>query len=334
MNSESSQRQVFLIGNGPTAAAALSSLLQEFQVCGIARDLSSSAEDSVRSIAKGKDIPVFPLQSPKEIAAQIAELHPDCVVISSFNRILPASILSLCNFVNVHFSPLPRYRGRANVNWALINGEATAAISIHTVVPGLDSGNILYQEEIPIEPRDTANSLYERLNSIQEQELGRAVLRLLNGDKGRPQNHSDATYGCARIPTDGEIDWSDSTATIDRLIRALAPPSPGAYTWFEGQQLIISSAIPIPDPPCYQGRIPGRVVGRSPSEGWVDVLTGDTILRLWEVIPSSGNPGVPATIIKSTRDTLGLSKHFLLQQIRSLEKRLAQLENQIEVQKG
>src|SRR5436190_9786350 len=197
--------RVFLIGNGPTASAAITSLLSQFTVCGVVRDLNGSGNDPVRSIAEKENIPVFPLQRPKEIAAQIAEMRPDAVVISSFNRILPAEILSLTRFVNVHFSPLPRYRGRANVNWALINGDSTAAISIHTVVPGLDSGNLLFQEEIPIKSDDTAYSLYERLNAIQERELGPAVLRMLNGDEGRPQDHSRATYGCARVPSDGEI---------------------------------------------------------------------------------------------------------------------------------
>jgi methionyl-tRNA formyltransferase len=334
MSRDSNQYKVFLIGNGPTTEAAFTSLTKELRVCGIVRDLPSTGEDPVRALAQSHNIPVFPFQKPKEIASQIAEIRPDAVVISSFNRVLPASILALCKFVNVHFSPLPRYRGRANVNWAIINGESIAAISIHTVVQGLDSGNILYQEEIQIEPRATTNSLYERLNKIQERELGHAVLRMLNGDEGQPQNHSQATYGCARIPSDGEIDWCSTTAAIDRLVRALAPPSPGAYTWFEGQQLIISRADPLPDPPCYQGRVSGRIVGRSSSEGWVDVLTGDSILRIFEIVTPSGTACLPAGIIKSTRDTLGLSKQFLLQQVRTLERRLAELENRSNPQRG
>src|SRR6202008_1176253 len=98
----------------------------------------------------------------------VTELHPDVVVISSFSRILSAEVLALSRFINVHYSPLPRYRGRANVNWAIINGEPTAAISVHMVRPGLDDGEILYQEEIDIGPKDTATTLYERLNAIQE----------------------------------------------------------------------------------------------------------------------------------------------------------------------
>src|SRR5881392_1694862 len=108
---------------------------------------------------------------------------------------------------------------------------------------------------------------------------------MLNGDEGRPQNHDEATYGCARVPEDGEIDWNAKTEAIDRLIRALAPPFPGAYTYLEGEPLTISRDVPLVSPPRYEGRVPGRVIGRSSSEGWVDVLTGDSVLRLLEVAP-------------------------------------------------
>ncbi len=193
------------------------------------------------------------------------------------------------------------------------------------VVPGLDSGNLLYQEEIAISPTDTAGSLYERLNAIQERELGAAVLRMLLGDEGRPQNHALATYGCARVPADGEIDWRSSTAAIDRLIRALTP-FPGAFTFFETERLAISRAVPVTDAPVYEGRVPGRVSGRSSLEGWVDILTGDGVIRLLEVIDSSGKTLLPASLLKSTRATLGLSTLELLDRISALEARLASLE--------
>jgi methionyl-tRNA formyltransferase len=318
---------VMLLGNGPTALAALRSLTGRCLVGAVVRDLAVSDEDPVRALADAEGVPVFALNRGDEIAGLIATIQPDAVVVSSFNRILAPSVLSLSRFLNVHYSPLPRYRGRGNVNWALINGEPAAAISIHAVAPGLDSGNLFYQEEIPIGPDDTVSSLYERLNAIQECVLAGIVLRMLEGDCGRPQDHSKATYGCARVPADGEIDWRSSTAQIDRLIRALTPPFPGAFTYFEMQPLIISRAIAALDAPIYQGRVPGRIVGRSAAEGWVDVLTGDGVLRLLEIVPASGGPPAnPAGLIKSTRVTLGLSKQDLLRRISALENRLAVLE--------
>jgi methionyl-tRNA formyltransferase len=317
---------VVLIGYGPTALGALRSLIRLCRVGAVVRNTSDSNCDPVQSLAEGEGIPVCPLTQPAEIAKLIGNIQPDAVVISSYNRIIPPAVLKLSRFINVHYAPLPRYRGRANVNWALINGEPSAAISIHMVAPGLDSGNLLYQEEISIGPTDTAATLYERLNAIQERQLGDAVLRLLLGDEGRPQDDAQATYGCTRVPADGEIDWRASTVAIDRLIRALAPPLPGAFTFCETERFTISRAVPVWDAPVFEGRVPGRVVGRSKAEGWVDVLTGDGVLRLLELVDSSGNALRPALCLKSTLATLGLSKADLLDRIRALEARLTALE--------
>jgi methionyl-tRNA formyltransferase len=206
------------------------------------------------------------------------------------------------------------------VNWSIINDEPAAGISIHLVAPNLDSGNLLFQEAVSIRPDDTATSLYDRLNSIQERELGAAVIRAVAGDPGIRQS-GQATYGCARGPDDGEIDWGQPTNVIDRLIRALTPPFPGAFTHLETQRLVILRAAPLFDPPVYTGRVPGRVVGRSRAEGWVDVLTGDGVLRVFDIVPAASSNSIPAaSLIRSTRTTLGLSHLDLLRRIAALEK--------------
>jgi methionyl-tRNA formyltransferase len=317
---------VLLLGDGPTALPALRSLIQSCHVVGVIRASDDIEHDPVRICATKFGIPVLPFQHLNDLPRIITQFRPVAVVISSFNRILPQEVLSRGCFINVHYSPLPRYRGRANVNWALINGEPIAAISIHTMSSGLDSGNILFQEEIPIQPDDTAATLYRRLNSIQERELGRVVVRALAGVVGVPQDHKNATYCCARIPDDGEINWSQSTVDIDRLIRALTPPFPGAFSHLKGQRLIIVRSGPLCNPPNYVGRVPGRIVRRSSADGWVDVLTGDGILRVFEVIPESGEVSSAAALITSTRATLGLSRLDLLRRINALESRLAALE--------
>lgn len=318
--------RVLLLGDGPTTLTALRSLTACCNVVGVLRAAGDTVVDPVRAYAVPHGIPVRPLEQLGELPRIVTELHPDVVVISSFSRILSAEVLGLSRFINVHYSPLPRYRGRANVNWAIINGEPTAAISVHMVRPGLDDGEILYQEEIDISPKDTATTLYERLNAIQERELGAAVLRVVAGDTGRLQDQSAATYGCGRGPDDGEIDWRQPTAAIDRLIRALTPPFPGAFTHLEGLPLRILRAAPAPNPARYEGRVPGRVVGRSRREGWVDVLTGDGVLRLFDVANDTRGETSAASVLLSTRATLGLSKLDLLRRIESLETRLRLLE--------
>jgi methionyl-tRNA formyltransferase len=318
---------VLLIGLGPTTLTALKSLLIECKVQGIVRprDLTSKEADPVFSLAEQVSIPIFSDPSQKEIQSLILKFRPDCVVVSSYNQILPKDMLELSTFINVHYSPLPQYRGRANVNWALINDEPCAAVTIHKISPDLDEGNILFQQLIPICNDDTITALYGRLNDIQEQHLGETVLKTLNGYKGTEQNSAEATYSCTRLPEDGEINWSKSTRSIDCLTRALASPFHGAYTYFQGEKLLIWAAKTVNNPPTYIGRIPGRVIGRSKGEGYIDVLTGDSVLRIFEVQFEGSEKTAAANIIKSTKSTLGLKTSDLLNRIQTLEQEILRL---------
>ncbi|MBH8561055.1 methionyl-tRNA formyltransferase [Nostoc sp. CENA67] len=319
---------VLLIGIGTTTFSALKSLLAKCNVQGVVRniDAESYADDPVVSLAEQAGIPIFSDTSQKQIKSLILQFQPDCVVVSSYNQILPPELIELSTFINVHYSPLPYYRGRANVNWAIINDEPCAAITIHKISPGLDEGNILFQQLIPIGLNDNVADIYNKLNQIQEENLQDTVIKTLNGYEGIPQNHTEATYCCTRLPEDGEINWSASTIAIDCLIRALVSPFPGAYTYFQGKKLLVWQAKPVDNPPLYVGRIPGRVIGRSKAEGFVDVLTGDGILRIWEVQFPGEQKTAPANIIKSVKSTLGLSKSDLLNRIQILEEQIIKLQ--------
>lgn len=324
---------VLLLGDGPTALTALRSLVRPCEVVGVLRSATDQDDDPVTVFAAEAGVPVSAVAGLGALAAAVSELRPAAVAISSFRQIVPPSILALSQFVNVHYSLLPRYRGRANVNWAIINGEPAAGISIHRVSPDLDGGNLLFQETVPIGANDTITDLYARLNAIQERELGEAVVRATAGDPGVTQDPSRSTFGCSRVAADGEIDWSRPSDVVDRLIRALGPPFPGAFTHLETEQLLIVRATPIINPPVYAGRIAGRVVGRSSAEGWVDVLTGDGVMRIFEVASHAGSPSPAAAVIRSTRVTLGLSRLDLLRRIKEFEGRLAALE-QLVVARG
>lgn len=317
---------VLLIGMGLTALSALDSLAAAFNVVGIARSIGEpSAADPVAARAVELGVPIFPSVLPADIEELVRRLRPDCVVVSSYNRILRPEALGLSRFVNVHYSPLPLYRGRANVNWAIINGDSDAAISIHEITPGLDAGNILFQQRIPIRERDTVADLYSVLNDVQREHLADTVRRFLEGHVGEPQAESGATYGCTRLPEDGEIDWRATTTQIDRLVRALVEPFPGAYTYFKGQRLIVWKAAPLVNAPQYAGRVPGRVVGIERSGGYVDVLTGDGVLRLSEVQPSGAGRTAAADVIRSIRDTLGLRVVDLHERVQALEQQITQI---------
>jgi methionyl-tRNA formyltransferase len=317
---------VLLVGLGPTTATALEALAARFTVLALVRE-GDADSDPVIARARELGVRVIPDAAIAAIDAAVDDLRPDCVVVSSFHRILPDALLSKCPFVNVHYALLPKYRGRANVNWAILNGERATGISIHEMAPGLDAGNILFQAAVPIEPDDDVTRLYDRLNGLQGAALSAAVERLLSGDHGEPQDERQATYGCTRLPDDGEIDWSAPTAAVHNLVRSLTPPFPGAFTYFEGRRLTVWRARPVSDAPRYDGRVPGRVVRVSRAEGSVDVLTGDGVLRILEVHPDGGDRVAAAQVVRSVKATLGLRTADLLRRIEQLERRVSELES-------
>src|SRR5204863_8719205 len=110
--------------------------------------------------------------------------------------------------------------GVSKVTWAAIDGERETGISLHVLAPGLDAGNVLFQQAVPIGPADTVTDLYERLNALQREHLGAVVLRHLAGDDGRPQDEAAASYGCTRLPRAGQIGWSAPTRRAFDLVRA------------------------------------------------------------------------------------------------------------------
>jgi methionyl-tRNA formyltransferase len=317
---------VLLLGLGPTTLSALEALSKRFHVVGLVRAvIGQEAADGTVLRARALGVPVHTDASLPAITALIKELRPACVVVSSYDRILPPPLLGACPFVNVHYAPLPRLRGRASVNWALINGQPSTAVTIHTLVPGLDAGGILYQQRIPIGVTDTVADLYEQLNRLLGEALADAVQRRLDGDEGTPQAEADASYGCTRLPEDGEIDWAAPTAVIDRLVRALVEPYPGAFTYLGAVRLWIPRAVPLDDAPCYEGRIPGRVIGVSRAHGFADVLTGDGVLRILEARRDGGASVRASELITSVRMTLGLRVGDLLTRLAVLEGELAAL---------
>jgi methionyl-tRNA formyltransferase len=323
--------KVLLVGKGPSARTALESLAERFTVVGVVRSVRQRAgqEDEVRRCARDLGVPVLTDTSVSGLERALAQRRPDAAVISSYDRILDARVLDHCPFVNVHYSLLPRYRGLAAVQWAIINGEPELGITIHSVTKDLDAGNILYQEKVRPGPHQTAEDIYGELNGIQRRILGETIARHLDGYAGVPQDESAATHACARMPEDSEIDWSDPTHRIYGQVRAfhgaLSIPYPPAYSYLGSCRISITRAAPVQDAAPYAGRVPGRVVGRSSSDGHVDVLTGDGVLRIHEVMTGDHVVCPASAVIRSTKHTLGLRAGELLEHIEALSRRLDEL---------
>lgn len=301
---------VVMLGYGEMAESALLSLAERFKVVTVVTppldsDLYRlSSEIAVEKTAHALRVPIVRTNSNKEIEALIKKLQPQALVICSYYKILGPDILKLTKCINVHGGDLPRWRGRANFNWVIILDKKKMGVTVHEVIPNLDAGNIFAQYSIPISERETIASLYDKTNVVIRRNLGQVVEKVLKGYKGKPQR-GQSTYCCTRLPQDGYIDWSLSSIEIDRLIRALTKPFPGAFTYFKGEKMNIwSSEIP-KNPLKYVARIPGRIIQIHKGLG-VEVLTGDSSIILKEVT-YTGKNGTADDFINTVKASLGFN---------------------------
>jgi methionyl-tRNA formyltransferase len=202
------------------------------------------------------------------------------IVVVAYGHILPSVLLRMPPWgcVNIHASLLPRYRGPAPIQRAVINREPETGVTIMKMDSGLDTGDILLSRSTPIGPDDTAATLHDRLASI-----GASLLLETLGDletvfaAATPQDEALATYAPMLTKAHGRIDWSKSADDIDALIRG-TQPWPGAYTFLEGRRLKVFRGQVVPRE---AGRPPGTVVTSPTEELWV--ATGNGILSLVEV---------------------------------------------------
>ena len=304
------KNSVVLLAYGETGPFALKSLVELFNVKFIVTppqdpNLFRRAEElEVEKLAKKKRIKIVQTNDNKVIEELVRETKPDALVISAYNRILPKSLLDLTKCINVHHGDLPNWRGRANFNWAIIMGRDRVGLTIHDAAVELDSGNIYKQYIITILKKETIATLYAKANKLIEKNLGLTVKEVINGYKGRPQK-GEATYVCTRLPGDGYIDWSLSSIEIDRFIRGLIKPFPGAFTYFKGEKMNVwSSEIP-KKPLKYIGRIQGRIIRIHKGFG-VEVLTGDSSIILKDVT-YGGKDGRADEFINTVMASLGFN---------------------------
>ena len=177
---------------------------------------------------------------------QIKQLQPDFFVVLAFGHILPENILQLPRFgtINIHASLLPKYRGPAPVQWAIINGESETGITTMLMDRGVDTGDILLSQKEPIFPEDTAATLHDRL-AVCGAELLIKTLQSYASDhiKPIPQDHNKATYAPLLKKQDGHIRWQKPAGELDAFIRGMTP-WPGAFTFHNKNRLKILKAAP------------------------------------------------------------------------------------------
>jgi methionyl-tRNA formyltransferase len=176
--------------------------------------------------------------SRPQVAQEIGGAAPDFIFSFYYRRMIPASLLALARrgALNMHGSLLPKYRGRAPVNWAVLNGETETGASLHYMVEKPDAGPIVDQERVRIGPDDTAGEVATRVTEAAAIVLRRSLPKLIAGTADtRPIDLEQGSYFGGRRPGDGEFRWTWPAARIHNLVRAVAPPFPGAFAGLAGR---------------------------------------------------------------------------------------------------
>jgi methionyl-tRNA formyltransferase len=208
---------------------------------------------SVRDLAAAHGLPVVTpgdVNAPEEVE-RIRALRPDALLSCYYRKILGPELLAIPprGAFNMHGSLLPRFRGRAPVNWVLVKGETVTGVTLHCMTEKPDRGDIVGQKAVPITDEDTALTLHRRCAAAAG-DLMREVWPLIESGKAPrvPQDPSKASYFGRRRPEDGRIDWSQPARACWNLVRAVTHPYPGAFTFAGGAKLFIWQASPVSGP--------------------------------------------------------------------------------------
>ena len=237
----------------------------------------------VKAAALAHNIPVYQPEKVREpeFVETLKNLKPDVIVVVAFGQIIPASILEIppMGCINVHASLLPKYRGAAPIQWAVIDGEKESGVTIMYMDTGLDTGDMLAKTVVLLEEDETGGSLFDKLSDAGAKLLVETLTKLELGQVKPEKQPKDSPNAYARMikKTDGLIDWNQDAESIERLIRGMNP-WPSAYSYLDGKTLKIWIASVCGEETKNQS---GTVV-RTDKTG-IYVQTGKGVLRLDEL---------------------------------------------------
>lgn len=261
----------------------------------------------VKEFAQKKGIPVIQPQSLKETAAQqtLAAWQPDLMVVVAYGLILPPEVLQIPvhGCINVHASLLPRWRGAAPIHRAIAAGDTKSGVAIMRMDADLDTGDVLAEAQLNIDPAETTGSLHDKLI-----ELGRPLLRQVVDQipdiftSAKVQDDSQATYAKKILSAEAAINWNQSAREIDCWVRALNP-APGAFTLIDGERVKVWQTTPLDG--CGK---PGEILAIS-SEG-VEVASGQGSLQLQRLQLAGKSPMDAAEVVRGHPQTFVPGKFF------------------------
>lgn len=206
---------------------------------------------SVAELASHAGIAVITPESASEseVQARISAIRPDYIFSFYYRQMIPMSVLNLARIapLNMHGSLLPKYRGRVPINWAVLHGETETGATLHVMAEKPDAGDIVAQQAVPIGPDETAGEVFTKVTMAAADTLKAVLPKLFQGDvPRRPNPLAEGSYYGGRKPEDGRINWHQNATQVYNLIRAVAPPYPGAFSDIESingtQRITVNAA--------------------------------------------------------------------------------------------
>lgn len=243
----------------------------------------SHAFPSVARLAAEQGIPVYAPEDANHPlwVDRIRTMQPDFIFSFYYRALLSDTILNCARVgaFNLHGSLLPKYRGRAPLNWVLVNGETETGVTLHRMVKRADAGDIVAQQRVAIDPQDNALTLHRKLVACAGQLLEGALPPMKRGEiAATPQNDAEATMVGRRTPEDGRINWELPAAKVNNLVRAVTDPWPGAFAYAGTVKFVVWKGRVHQDAPSAK---PGTVLSVEPfliacGEGALEVVTGQS----------------------------------------------------------
>ncbi|MEZ2895349.1 bifunctional UDP-4-amino-4-deoxy-L-arabinose formyltransferase/UDP-glucuronic acid oxidase ArnA [Providencia rettgeri] len=243
---------------------------------------------SVARLSADMELPVF---APENVnhplwIERIREMKPDVIFSFYYRDMLSEELLAIApkGAFNLHGSLLPKYRGRAPINWALLKGESETGVTLHKMVAKADAGDIITQEKVAITDTDTSLTLHAKVREAAEVLLNKTLPLIEAGSyKSVAQDESQATYFGRRTAEDGLINWNNSAKEVNCLIRAVTEPYPGAFTYLGARKMVIWRARVLDD---NQGKAAGTVLSSDPlriacGQGAIEVISGQSETGLY-----------------------------------------------------